>query len=40
MFLTCAGHKRMTAREVQRQLAVTYKTAWRMADAIKKHWAL
>lgn len=37
MFLTCAGHKRMTAREVQRQIAVTYKTAWRIARAVKGH---
>ena len=36
MFLTCAGHKRMTAREVQRQIAVTYKTAWRIARAVKR----
>lgn len=40
MFLFCAGHKRMTAREVQRQLAVTYKTAWRMAHEIKTHLAM
>jgi transposase-like protein len=37
MFLYCVGHKRMTAREVQRQLAVTYKTAWRIAHEIKTH---
>ena len=40
MFLYCAGHKRMTAREVQRQLAVTYKTAWRMSHEIKTHLAM
>jgi transposase-like protein len=35
MFLFCVGHKRMTAREVQRQLGLTYKTAWRMTHEIK-----
>ena len=40
MFLTCAGHKRMSAREVQRQLAVTYKTAWRITREIKTHMAM
>ena len=35
MFLFCVGHKRMTAREVQRQLGVTYKAAWRMTHEIK-----
>ena len=40
MFLYCARHKRMTAREVQRQLAVTYKTAWRIAHEIKTHMSI
>jgi transposase-like protein len=40
MFLTCAGHKRMTAREVQRQLAITYKTAWRMTHVIRQYRSL
>jgi transposase-like protein len=35
MFLFCVGHKRMTAREVQKQLGLSYKTAWRMAHEIK-----
>ena len=39
MFLYSARHKKMTAREVQRQLAVTYKTAWRIAHAIETHLA-
>ncbi len=37
IFLYSAGHKRMTAREVQRQLAVTYKTAWRIARTIQNY---
>ncbi|MEQ1755750.1 MAG: IS1595 family transposase [Micropepsaceae bacterium] len=39
MFLFCVGHKKMTAREVQRQLGLTYKTAWRITDEIKKQLA-
>ena len=38
--LRAGGTHGMTAREVQRQLAVTYKTAWRIADAIKKQLAI
>jgi transposase len=37
MFLSCVGHKRMTAREVQRQLGITYKTAWHMTHAIRSY---
>jgi transposase len=37
MFLMCVGHKRMTAREVQRQLGITYKAAWRMTSQISAY---
>lgn len=30
----------VSGKELQRQLGVTYKTAWRMADEIRKHMAL
>ena len=30
----------VSAKELQRQLGVTYKTAWRMADEIRKHMAM
>jgi transposase len=33
---TCHG---VSAKELQRQLSVTYKTAWRMAHEIRKHMA-
>lgn len=39
MFLFSVGHKRMTAREVQMQLGLNYKTAWRMAHEIKSRLA-
>ena len=29
----------MSGKELERQLGVTYKTAWRMADEIRKHIA-
>ncbi len=29
----------VAAKELQRQLSVTYKTAWRMAHEIRKHMA-
>jgi transposase len=37
MFLMCVGHKRMTAREVQRQLGLTYKAAWRLTSRIRAY---
>jgi transposase len=36
MFLMCASKNGVAAKELQRQLGVTYKTAWRMAHAIRK----
>ena len=35
MFLMCASKNGVAAKEIQRQLGVTYKTAWRMAHAIR-----
>ncbi len=37
MFLMCVGHKRITAAEVQRQLGITYKAAWRMTSLIRTY---
>jgi len=39
MFLFCASRNGVSAKELQRQLGVTYKTAWRMAHHIRKHMA-
>jgi len=39
MFQFCASRNGVAAKEVERQLGVTYKTAWRMADEIRKHMA-
>lgn len=36
MFLMCAAKNGVAALELKRQLGVTYKTAWRMAHAIRK----
>ena len=36
MFLMCANKNGVAALELKRQLGVTYKTAWRMAHAIRK----
>ena len=37
MFLFCASRNGVSAKEIQRQIGVTYKTAWRMAREIRKH---
>ena len=37
MFLFCASRNGVSAKEVQRQTGVTYKTAWRMCDEIRKY---
>jgi transposase-like protein len=37
MFLFCASRNGVAAKEVQRQLGVTYKTAWRMCDLIRQY---
>ena len=37
MFLFCATRNGVAAKEVQRQLGVTYKTAWRMCHEIRKY---
>jgi transposase-like protein len=37
MFLFCASRNGVAAKEVQRQLGVTYKTAWRMCNMIRKY---
>lgn len=36
MFLMCASRNGVAAKELERQLGVTYKTAWRMAHAIRR----
>lgn len=37
MFLFCASRNGVAAKEVQRQIGVTYKTAWRMCRHIRIH---
>lgn len=37
MFLCCSGRNGVSAKEVQRQTGVTYKTAWRMCNEISKY---
>ena len=37
MFLFCTTRNGVAAKEVQRQLGVTYKTAWRMCHEIRKY---
>jgi hypothetical protein len=37
MFLFCASRNGVAAKEVQRQIGVTYKTAWRMCREIRKY---
>lgn len=39
MFLFCMSKHGVSAKELQRQLGVTYKTAWRMAHEIRKYMA-
>lgn len=39
IFLFTTTRSGVAAKELQRQLGVTYKTAWRMADLIRKHMA-
>ncbi len=39
IFLYTTTRNGVAAKELQRQLGVTYKTAWRMADEIRKHMA-
>ncbi len=40
MFQFCASRNGVAAKEVERQLGVTYKTAWRMCHEIRKYMAL
>jgi transposase len=37
MFLFCASRNGVSAKEVQRQIGVTYKTAWRMCNLIRSY---
>lgn len=37
MFLFCAARNGVSSKEVQRQIGVTYKTAWRMTHEIRKY---
>ncbi|MDB5713073.1 MAG: transposase [Sphingomonadales bacterium] len=37
MFHFCASRNGVAAGEVERQLGVTYKTAWRMCHAIREY---
>lgn len=37
MFLFCASRHGVSAKEVERQIGVTYKTAWRMCHEIRKY---
>jgi transposase-like protein len=37
MFLFCSSRHGVAAKEVERQIGVTYKTAWRMCDRIRKY---
>ncbi|TAK08507.1 MAG: IS1595 family transposase [Rhizorhabdus sp.] len=39
MFQFCASRNGVAAKEVERQLGVTYKTAWRMCHEIRKYMA-
>lgn len=37
MFLFCASRNGVSGKEIQRQIGVTYKTAWRMGHEIRKY---
>lgn len=37
MFLFCASRNGVSAKEIQRQIGVTYKTAWRIGQQIRKY---
>jgi len=37
MYLFCASRNGVSAKELQRQLGVTYKTAWRIGHEIRKY---
>ncbi len=39
MYLFATSRHGVAAKELQRQLGVTYKTAWRMAHEIRKYMA-
>jgi transposase len=40
MFQFCASRNGVAAKEVERQIGVTYKTAWRMCHEIRKYMAI
>lgn len=40
MFQFCASRNGVAAKEVERQIGVTYKTAWRMCHEIRKYMAM
>ncbi|MGQ3101621.1 MAG: IS1595 family transposase [Sphingopyxis solisilvae] len=40
MFLFCSSRHGVAAKEVERQIGVTYKTAWRMCHEIRKYMAM
>ncbi|MEL7688798.1 IS1595 family transposase [Citromicrobium bathyomarinum] len=40
MFLFCSTRNGVAAKEVERQIGVTYKTAWRMCHEIRKYMAM
>ena len=40
MFLFCTKRNGVSAKEVERQIGVTYKTAWRMCHEIRKYMAI
>lgn len=37
MFMFCTSHNGVSAKEVQRIIGVTYKTAWRMCNLIRRY---